>query len=463
MNIDTYFNFIENKRLILESTGFEISRSELNNMAFPFQKDIIRWALAKGKACIFADCGLGKTLMQLEWASKVHDYCGENSSILILAPLSVCEQTKREGEKFGYSVNICESQEDVQSGINITNYEKIQKFDCSTFDGVVLDESSILKSFTGKIRNQLIDSFCKTRFRLACTATPAPNDFMELGNHCEFLGIMSRNEMLSMFFVHDGGNVHNWRLKRHAESQFWQWMASWSVFIDNPSNLGYEAEGYELPKLNNIQVIVGDEEISSESLTLTQRRQARKDSLEERCQRAADIINGSSEQWLVWCGLNNESKRLKELIHDSKEIKGSDKEKYRAETMASFIDGSLKCLVTKPSIAGYGMNLQNCHNMIFVGLSDSFEQYYQAVRRCWRFGQENEVTAYIIISSKEGTVLENIERKRQDYDLMKAAMTELTKEITAKVLRQTCRMTTEYNPTKIMILPRWKEFRNACA
>ncbi|MDE5758915.1 MAG: helicase, partial [Allobaculum sp.] len=394
--------------------------------------------------------------------SKVHEYCGLNSSILILAPLSVCEQTKREGEKFGYIVNICESQEDVQAGINITNYEKIQKFDCSTFMGVVLDESSILKSFTGKTRNLLIDSFCRTKFRLACTATPAPNDYMELGNHAEFLGVMGRNEMLAMFFVHDGGDTSKWRLKKHAENQFWQWLASWSVFIDNPTNLGYKEENYVLPKLNNIELVVEDDS-KGLAKTLTERRQARKDSIQERCQKAADLVNRSQEQWLVWCGLNDESKLLTSLIEDSKEIKGSDKEQYRTTTMNSFLAGSLKCLVTKPSIAGYGMNLQNCHNMIFVGLSDSFEQYYQAVRRCWRFGQEKEVNSYIVISSSEGSVLENIERKQEDYAHMREVMTDLTKEITAKTLRQTCKMTTEYNPTKQMSLPKWKEFRNACA
>ncbi len=453
-----YLDFIKKKDFILTSNGFDIDTSELNNAMFDFQKDIVRWALKKGRSAIFADCGMGKTIMQLEWSQKIHEYTG--GKVLILAPLSVAVQTQKEGGKFGYKINICESQEDVQDGLNITNYEKLDKFECGQFVGVVLDESSILKSFTGKIRTQIIEYFSKTPFKLACTATPAPNDFMELGNHSEFLGIMTRNEMLSMYFVHDGGQTSKWRLKRHAESIFWQWMASWSVFIDNPVNLGYQIGGYELPNLNIHQIIVDGNEPIKESLTLTQRRNARKESLELRCQAAARLVNSNDEQWLVWCDLNSESHRLWELCEDSWEIKGSDKASYKTETMLDFSDDRIKCLITKPSIAGFGMNWQQCHNMIFVGLSDSYEQYYQALRRCWRFGQAHEVNAYIIISAREGAVKENIERKQADAKKMQTAMIELTKEITKKELRQTCRITSPYEAECEMILPRWEEFNN---
>lgn len=449
---NNYKDFINNKNFILENNGFDVDKSELNPSMFDFQKDIVRWALKKGRSAIFADCGMGKTLMQLEWSKKV------GGKILIVAPLSVTTQTQREGEKFGYKVTICESQEDVQDGINITNYEKLDKFECNVFNGVVLDESSILKSFTGKIRTQIIDYFQKTPYKLACTATPAPNDFMELGNHSEFLGIMTRAEMLSMYFVHDGGQTSKWRLKRHAESIFWQWMASWAVFIDNPANLGYEVNGYDLPKLNIHEIIVDGEEPSTENLTLTQRRQARKDSLELRCQAAANLVNSNDEQWLVWCDLNDESHRLWELCEDSWEIKGSDKPKYKIETMVDFSNDEIKCLVTKPKIAGFGMNWQQCYNMIFVGLSDSYEAYYQALRRCWRFGQTEEVNVYIVISAKEGCVKENIQRKEQDNIKMQKAMIELTKEITKKELKQTCRISTPYNAEIEMKLPEWEEF-----
>lgn len=357
-------------------------------------------------------------------------------------------------------MNICESDADVSPGINITNYEKLDKFDCSRFIGIVLDESSILKSFTGKIRNSIIEYFSKTPFRLACTATPAPNDFMELGNHSEFLGVMTRGEMLAMYFVHDGGQTSKWRLKRHAEGIFWQWMASWAVFIDNPANLGYEVQGYDLPELNINEIVVDGDEPVKDTLTLTERRNARKESMKLRCQKASELVNDSDEQWLVWCDLNAESKMLYELCTDSVEIKGSDKDKHRIDAMQGFTDQTIRCLVTKPSIAGFGMNWQQCHNMIFVGLSDSYEKYYQALRRCWRFGQENEVNVYIIISAKEGCVKENIERKDADNKKMHDAMIELTKEITKKELKQTYRIISIYDATEKMILPKWEEFKN---
>lgn len=451
-----YQDFLKNKRFVLESSGFDIDKSELNPKMYDFQKDVVRWALKKGKACIFADCGLGKTLMQLEWGEQVHKHTG--GKILILAPLSVCEQTKREGIVFGYDVNICESQEDVKDGINITNYEKLDKFVANAFTGVVLDESSILKSYSGKVRTSIINNFHEVPYKLACTATPAPNDYMELGNHSEFCGVMTRPEMLSMFFVHDGGQTSKWRLKGHAEDVFWQWLASFSVFVDNPRNLGYEVDGYDLPPLNIHEIIVDGDITIQDTLSLTERRQARKDSLQLRCEKAAELVNNSDEQWLVWCDLNDESHKLHELINESVEVQGSDNDKHKTSSMLGFSKKELKCLVTKPKIAGFGMNWQNCHNMIFTGLSDSYEQYYQALRRCWRFGQDKEVNVYIIISAKEGCVKDNIERKQQDFLKMQSEMTELTKEITKKELRSTCRISTPYEPKIKMQLPNWEEF-----
>ena len=448
-----YKDFINSKNKQMKNYGFDIEKENLNPMLFDFQKDIVRWALKKGRAAVFADCGLGKTPMQLEWANQIYKH--EGGKILILAPLAVATQTQREGEKFHIPVNICENQDDVKEGINITNYEKLEKFVANEFIGIVLDESSILKSFTGKVRNQIIENFRKTPYKLACTATPAPNDYMELGNHSEFLGVKTRAEMLSMYFVHDGGQTSKWRLKGHAENNYWQWMASWSVFIDNPNNLGYNIEGYDLPKLNINQIVADGLPITTEKLTLTQRRNARKESLDVRCQVAADIVNNSEETFLVWCDLNDESKKLHQLINDSVEVKGSDKQKHKSTAMLDFSDDKIKCLVTKPSIAGFGMNWQNCRNMIFVGLSDSYEAYYQAIRRCWRFGQDKEVNIYIIISSKEGTVKENIERKQQDAEKMQKAMIKLTKDITSKELKQTTRITTEYNPKIEMEIPSW--------
>ena len=457
--MNEYEDFLKNKRFILESCGFDVDKSTLNPMLYEFQKDIVRWALAKGRACIFADCGLGKTAMQLSWSYQIFKHSGYTAKILILAPLSVCEQTKREGQKFNYDVTICESQADVKPGINITNYEKLDKFVANQFQAVVLDESSILKSFTGKIRTSIIDNFMNIPYKLACTATPAPNDYMELGNHAEFCGVMTRSEMLSMFFVHDGGETSKWRLKGHAEDVFWQWMASWCVFVNNPRDVGYNVEGFDLPALNIHEIIVDGDEPTTEKLSLTERREARKESLRLRCEKAAEYVNNSDEQWLVWCDLNDESHTLHNLIHESVEVQGSDKDDHKTKSMLDFSKGTIKCLVTKPKIAGFGMNWQNCHNMIFTGLSDSYEAYYQALRRCWRFGQTKEVNVYIIISAREGCVKQNIERKQDDFLRMQREMTELTKEITKKELKKTCRLSTPYEPKVEMKLPDWAEFR----
>lgn len=457
-----YQEFIDHKAVsALHTDSIQMDAADLNPMLYSFQRDIVRWALAKGRAAIFADCGMGKTPMQLEWANRIVEARG--GMVLILAPLAVASQTVSEGMKFGIKVNLCETADDLQPGINITNYEKLGKFEGAEFSGVVLDESSILKSFTGKVRNQIIDFFSNTPFRLACTATPAPNDYMELGNHAEFLGIMSYTEMLAMFFVHDGGETSKWRLKGHAEDVFWEWMGSWAVVMESPHDLGYEIDGYDLPELRIHEIVADGDEPITESMTLTQRRQARRDTLTERCETAASLVNNSSEQWLVWCDLNAESETLHKMIGSSVEVKGSDKNTDKSNRMLGFSIGAYRSLVTKPSIAGFGMNWQQCHNMIFVGLSDSYEQYYQAVRRCWRFGQDQPVDVYIVISAKEGAVKENIARKEADSLRMRAAMIEQTKEITKKELKTTCRLSTPYEPTLRMILPKWEEFINGCA
>ena len=455
VNTMDYTDFIQSKMTVDSGHGLQVPADQLNPALFDFQRDIVHWALAKGRAAIFADCGLRKTLMQLAWSSEVHK--ATNKPVLILAPLAVASQTAAEGRRFGIPAAVAESPEDIIDSINITNYDKLDRFDTSVFAGVVLDESSILKSFTGKVRTALINAFCRTPYRLACTATPAPNDYMELGNHAEFLGIMTRTEMLSMFFVHDGGETSKWRLKGHAEKAFWNWMAEWAAVIDNPASLGYKDEGYTLPELNVHEVIVDGDTPIQEKLTLTQRRNARKDSLEARCRAAADLVNDSHEQWLVWCDLNAESEELHKLCRMSRQVRGSDKSRYKSSTMLGFAVGVLKCLITKPSIAGFGMNWQNCHNMIFVGLSDSYEQYYQAVRRCWRFGQVHPVNVYIIISAREGCVKENIERKEAYAIHMRKQMAELTREAVKNQLSQTRRIMAAYKPTVPMKLPHWAE------
>lgn len=415
-----YAEFLSNKAMVDVPTGID-DPGELNPMLFDFQADITRWALRRGRAAIFADCGLGKTPMQLEWAQQVHGHTG--CRVLIVAPLAVSAQTIREGEKFGVTVTACKEQADVEDGISITNYERLHNFNPAEFGAVVLDESSILKSFTGKYRTDLIERWGQVPFRLACTATPAPNDFMELGNHAEFLGVMTRTNMLSMFFVHDGGETQKWRLKGHAESEFWKWICSWAVMIRKPSDLGYDDGGFVLPELRIHQVTVNTEVhtdtlFAMEAKTLQERQRARKDSIADRVAECARIINGDSSPWLVWCNLNDESAALSASIADSVEVKGSDKPQHKESSMLGFSSGDVMRLVTKPSIAGFGMNWQHCNKVAFVGISDSYEQFYQAVRRCWRFGQKNPVDCYIITADTEGAVVKNIQRKERDAMLM---------------------------------------------
>lgn len=453
-----YKQFIESKAITIASKGIDVSVSELNDKLFTFQRDIVRWALGRGRAAIFADCGDGKTAMQLEWAEQIRRRTSGN--VILVAPLAVSAQTKREGEKFGIAVNICASQSDVRADmINITNYEKLDKFSANEFEAVVLDESSILKSFSGKIRNQIIQMFANTPYKLACTATPAPNDYMELGNHSEFLGVMTRAEMLAMYFVHDGGETSKWRLKGHAEDLFWKWLSTWCIVMDDPKKLGYNISGYDLPALNVHQIIADGDTVTNEVLSLTERRKARRESLESRCKAAAELVNNSIETWLVWCDLNDEAAMLHKLIDGSVNVQGSDTPEFKSRSMLDFSEGKLKCLITKPKIAGYGMNWQNCRSMIFVGLSDSFEAYYQAVRRCWRFGQKNNVDVYIIISAREGAVKENIERKQAENERMKDHLIELTRDITKRELTAQCRVSTPYSAVVEMRLPGWKEFK----
>lgn len=414
-----YSEFLESKRIKAVPCGF--TGGPCNPMLFDFERDITQWALRLGRAAIFADCGFGKTVMQLEWS---HQVCEQTSgAVLMLAPLGVTGQTVREDAKFGMQgVTLCRSQADVDPvGVNITNYEMLHHFEAQKFTGVVLDESGILKSYSGKTRNAIIEAFGCTPYRLACTATPAPNDHIELGNHAEFLGVMSRVEMLSRFFVHDGGQTSKWRLKRHGEIDFWRWVSSWAVMMNSLSAFGYSQDGFDLPELRIEEIVVECEKAESsmlwaeEARTLTERRNARRLSIPDRVRKAADIVNANrnGDQWLVWCGLNQESKDLAAEIVGAVEVTGADPNDKKAEAMLAFAAGDIHCLVTKPSIAGFGMNWQNCSNMIFVGLSDSWEQWYQAVRRCWRFGQKNAVTAYMVTSEREGAVVRNIKRKEK--------------------------------------------------
>jgi hypothetical protein len=454
-----YQEFLQQKQLIVPPTGIEISPSEINPMLFDFQRDITLWGLKKGRSAIFAGCGLGKSFMQLEWGRHVSKYT--SGMVLILAPLSVASQTVGEGQKLGIEVTLCRCQDDCKPGINITNYEMLDHFDLSLFSGIVLDESSILKSYSGAIRNQIIELSRNIPFKLACTATPAPNDYMELGNHAEFLGVMTRAEILSMFFVHDGGDTSKWRLKGHAVKKFWEWVASWAVMLQKPSDLGYSDDGFELPPLNIFQVTVNVNKPNTgglfaiEALTLQERQTARKETAEDRAVACAEIVNQSDESWINWCNLNTESELLTKFINGSIEIRGSDSNDKKERVAKEFISGIIKKMNSKPSIFGWGMNWQHCHNMTFVGLSDSFEELYQAIRRCWRFGQKYPVNVYMIVAETEGAVVANIKRKEADFERMLSEMISATQEITKANIRSTQRDYTEYNPQVEMIIPDW--------
>ncbi len=423
--MNDYQDFLKSKQIQVEPSGF--TPEVLNPSLFEFQRDIDRWSIERGRTAIFADCGLGKTPMQLVWAEAVTRKL--NKPVLILAPLAVSKQTEREGKKFGIDVKIASSDMDIKkTGIFVTNYEKLDRFDPSRFGGVVPDESSILKSFTGATRTALIERFQQTPMKLCCTATPAPNDFMELGNHSEFLGVLTRTEMLSTFFVHDGGDTSKWRLKGHAEEEYWKWICQWAVMIRKPSDLGYSDDGFELPPLTyHSHVVSSNRPIDGflfqvEAQTLEERRAARRVSLDERVQVTAAMVNNSTEPWLVWCDLNAEGDALTKAIPGAVQVAGADSDEQKESRMLGFADGQFRVLVTKPSIAGYGMNWQHCPNTAFVGLSDSWEKWYQAIRRVWRFGQKKPVHCHVITSEAEGAVVKNIQRKEADAARMAAEM-----------------------------------------
>lgn len=454
-----YSSFIANKRVAIEPSGFSVEH--VNSNLFDWQADIVRWALRVGRCGLFEQPGLGKTIQQLSWADEVVRRGGVKR-LLLLCPLAIAKQTLREAERFGIQseVRVCRDSSQVDSGINITNYERIHKFDCSVFDAVVCDESGILKGL-GPTRELLTTAFARTRYKLPCTATPAPNDYMELGNHAEFIGTMSRSEMLSMFFVHDGGDTSKWRLRGHAEQAFWRWMCEWSVMIRKPSDLGYSDKGYTLPPLR-IHDIVVNAEIDSNALidlgakTLSERRTARRDSIEDRVGEAAELANANpNEPWVSWCGLNEESRLLAREIQGAVEVTGSDSPEYKEEMFEAFVSGQLKKLVSKASIFGWGANFQHCCKTSFVGMSDSFEELFQAIRRFYRFGQKKPVDAYLIISSREGAVSDNIRRKERDFEEMLDAMAANMSDITSAAVRGSSRLSTPYSPQKRMELPSW--------
>lgn len=463
----SYQEFIGRKLQSVAPAGLA-DIGDLPASLFPHQADLVRWALKRGRAAIFADTGLGKSRMQIAWADQV--YQATRRDVLILAPLAVAAQTVEEGERLGVEITHCREAADVRPGLNITNYDRLHKFDPSMFGGVVLDESSVIKHHDTKTLALLLDAFKATPYRLCATATPAPNDWTELGTHAEFLGVCTRTEMLAEFFCHDGGETQTWRLKGHAREAFWRWVSAWGAMLRKPSDLGYDDSRYNLPPLTVREHLVdgNDDALRTDGMlfaleanTLSERRDARRASLDSRVKACADMVNADAEPWIVWCDLNAESDALKAAIPGAVEIRGSDSAEDKEARLMAFAHGEIRVLITKPSIAGWGLNWQHCARMAFVGVTDSFEAYYQAVRRCWRFGQSREVQVHLFASAMEGSVLRNLKRKEADALAMAESLSRETRSAVMAEVRGTSRQTNTYNAAKRIQVPAWLKTESA--
>jgi hypothetical protein len=429
-----YTTFLASKARAYSGDGITPSR-ELPAKLYAWQTAIVQWALRKGRAAIFADCGLGKTFMQIAWADQVP------GRVLFLAPLCVAEQTVQEADKLGIRLRYARTPVEAgQARLVITNYERLKDFDATEFAGVVLDESSILKAFDGQTRTTLIRTFATTKYRLCCTATPSPNDITELANHAEFLGIMSRPDFLASWFVrvgegHRTTTHHGWRMKRHAVAAFYRWMASWAIALRSPSDLGYDDAGFVLPRLDVRDLTLSVDRPMEGALFpelglhgLKGRLAARRTALVDRVQAVQDLTSRGG-QWLLWCGLNPEADALAKSIDGAVNVQGSDSYAEKVGAVEGFVRGDIRVLVTKPKILGFGMNFQHCHQMAFVGINDSYESYYQCIRRCWRYGQKKPVQAWIVVSEAERLVVENVRQKEQKADAMCAQLLAHLREI----------------------------------
>jgi len=419
-----YQSFLESKQKNHVFSGFDIDESKLNKNLFPFQKFCVKRALKAGKYAFFQDCGLGKTIQQLEWANQVNQHT--NKPVLILAPLAVAGQTIKEGKKFHIDV---EKYDGSNSPIQITNYEQIENIDCSIFSGIVLDESSILKNFEGATKKLILDYFAKTPYKLACTATPSPNDPMELGNHSEFLDVMSRNEMLAMYFVHDGGETAKWRLKGHATKLFYQFIGTWAIMLNKPQDIGFTMEGYDLPSLNLIEKQITTKKRENGSLfndaiiSATNFNSELRISKIERLDEVISIVNSRpDENFIIWIKHNEEGEMLKKMLPEAIEVKGSDSNEWKEKHLLGFAENKFRILISKTKIASFGMNYQNCRNQIFASLDFSFEGLYQAIRRSYRFGQKNEVNIYLITTDTMSNVKQSIDNKQKQFEIMQDEM-----------------------------------------
>ncbi len=426
---------------------------------FPHQRAIVDWALRRGRCAVFSDTGTGKTAMQIEWARNV----STAGRVLILAPLAVAEQTVREAARFGVHVEYARAANETDSRIVITNYDMLDHFTDEAWVGVILDESSILKAYDGKTRTAIIEAFGAAPFRLACTATPAPNDHTELGNHAEFLGIRSRVEMLAEYFCHDGGDTATWRLKGHAVDLFWRWVCTWAVTLKKPSDIGFDDKGYDLPPLTMKEHVVSVDDnlaqkagllFAPDANTLSEQRATRRMTMERRAEKASELaaIDGPV---LIWCELNDEADEIERRIPGAVQVRGSDDRETKRERLLGFSEGRYRVLVSKPSICGFGLNWQHCATVIFAGASHSYEQTYQAIRRCWRFGQAKPVTVHVIRAETESAIVANFRRKEADAERMSREMVERMRETMAAAVGVSARQTNAYNPQLPMTVPAW--------
>jgi hypothetical protein len=452
--------FIKSKHKTLVSSGFEAKN--INPLLKPWQADLVRWFCRLGQGGGFEATGLGKTFQQLVVGEQIVRYVG--GKVLIVCPLAVAKQTKRESEKFQIEVDVtvCREPSDVRPGINVTNYERIYKFDPSAFVCVICDESSIMKSFTGTTKRALCSMFSRTPYRYVFSATPAPNDYLEMGNQCEFLGVMRSNEMIARWFANNTMQAGGYSLKPHGAKDYWRWVSSWAACVSMPSDLGYPDDEYVLPPLNKIiheiscdnckpstGMLFHAEEVSATNLHKIKRATAK-----NRAEKVADIIGSDDEPWIVWCDSNYEADELKRLLLNAIEVRGSDSMDKKEDALISFSNGTIKQLITKPEIAGHGLNWQHCHKMAFVGLNFSFERPYQAVRRCWRFGQTKPVEVHIVTTDAEGGMLSTVSRKEEAFETMRRELQDAVKEGQLESIYGK-RKLNEYRPKHAIQTPAW--------
>lgn len=458
-----YHTFLESKRHTVSDSGVSVMPDAVHPKLFDWQKQIVLWVLRKGRAAVFLDTGLGKTFIQLEWARIL------GHPALIVAPLSVARQTVREALKLGLEVRYVRGQGEVTPDhkLWITNYEMVEAFDMSWFGSVVLDESSILKAIDGKTRKKLTNLCRQTPYKLCCTATPAPNDYTEIGNHAEFLGICTIPEMLATFFINankehtlqygdetyrkKGSNKGGteWRIKHHAEERFFEWLSSWAITMTKPSDLGYDDDGFVLPELRLHPVFVetqykGDQLFFTGLHGIADRADTRRSTLDKRMDALKATVNGSGEQWIIWTGLDSESKAAKQAFPHAAEVCGDHSPDYKAASFEGFQDGQIPMLITKPKIGGFGMNFQNAHKMAFLGLNDSWETFYQAVRREWRYGQTEPVDVHIIMSDVEAEIYQNVMRKDAMAKRLRSKLIEQINKYERKELGMSSELTTDY-------------------